>query len=178
MATVNERSREAARALGNVPAQLAALDAMSVNELTQKYRELYGEPTRSRNKDYLRKRLAWRIQENAEGGLSERSVSKIIELGDQLPERWRMRQATSQVEACSIAPPAANARDPRLPPIGAVLTRSHNGASHHVTVLADGFTYDGEHYKTLSAIARHITGTAWNGFSFFGLKANAAGGQT
>jgi hypothetical protein len=170
MRTANERGRDAARALGDVPAQLAALEQMTVGELTLKYRELYGEPTHSRNKDYLRKRLAWRIQELAEGGLSERTVSKLISLGDQIPERWRMRQAARQPVAHTTCQLATCTRDARLPAPGTVVSRIHGGVSHHVTVLESGFEYAGQHFKTLSAIAKHITGTPWNGFSFFGLK--------
>lgn len=161
------KARQAAKALGDTPAQLAALDSMTVAQLTDKYREVYGEPTHSRNKDYLRKRLAWRIQELAEGGLSERTLSKIAELGDSLPERWRQRHA-APIEA-PAAQPAHPPRDPRLPPAGTVLTRLHQGTEHRVTIREDGFEYDGQIYKTLSSVARRIAGTPWNGFTFFGL---------
>ncbi len=158
------RARAAARELGDVPAQLAALQHMSVPELAERYLALYGEPTGSRNKDYLRKRLTWRIQELAKGGLPERALAKITELGDELPERWRMR------EAALHPPPPAQQRDSRLPPPGTVLVRLYQGVEHRVTVREQGFEYQGERYKTLSSIARRITGTAWNGFLFFGLQ--------
>lgn len=164
MANTPERARTAARALADVPTQLAALERMSVAELAERYRDLYGEPTHSRNKDHLRKRLAWRIQELAEGGLPQRALAKIAELGDELPERWRMRQAALHPT------PAAQQRDPRLPPPGTVLTRLYQGVEHRVTVREQGFEYQGEFYKTLSRIARRITGTAWNGYGFFGLQ--------
>lgn len=189
MKTTIERARESVQALGDVPKQLAELALMSVAQLQEKYRELYGEPTHTRNRDYLRKRLAWRVQELAEGGLSERSLSKIIELGDELPERWRMRRAETLATEPATAPvsepttpaptpvsaPTAprvtppQKRDPRLPPVGTVLTRAFNGTNHEVTVTEDGFLYAGQSYRTLSAVARQITGTQWNGFTFFGL---------
>ena len=75
MSNPMERARANARELGDVPAQLAALETMSVGQLAEKWRELYGEPTRTRNKDYLKKRLAWRIQELAEGGLPPGAVA-------------------------------------------------------------------------------------------------------
>jgi hypothetical protein len=121
---------------------------MTVGELTQKYRELYGEPTHSRNKDYLRKRLGWRIQELAEGGLSERTVSKLIALGDQVPERWRMRQAARPPAAQSTGQEATGTRDARLPAPGTVVSRIHGGVAHHVTVLEGGFEYAGQSFKT------------------------------
>ena len=166
------RATNARRQLGSVPTQLAALSEMTVGDLAERYLELYGEPTRSRNKDYLRKRLAWRIQELAEGGLSAQAVGRIAELGDGIPERWRMRQAEKQQKA---EPPPPIERDPRLPGVGGVLRRVYQGVPHEVTVAEDGFEYAGARFKTLSAVARHITGTAWNGFLFFGLKAAPEG---
>lgn len=163
-------ARQAATALGTVPTQLAELETMTVGQLAEKHRDLYGEPTRSRNKGYLLKRLAWRIQELAEGGLSPRSLAKIIELGDQVPARW---QAASAPEATAVPPPTTP-RDPRLPAPGTVLTRTHDGVQHEVTVGSDTFTYAGREFRSLSAVARDITGTAWNGWTFFGLKATTA----
>ena len=91
MSKTTARARANARELGDVPTQLAALEKMNVGQLAEKYRELYGEPTRTRNKDYLRKRLSWRIQELAEGGLPASALERIAQLGDDVPERWRMR---------------------------------------------------------------------------------------
>ncbi|MCG3173797.1 MAG: hypothetical protein GMKNLPBB_01999 [Myxococcota bacterium] len=170
------RARANARKLGNVPTQLAALETMNVGALAEKYRELYGEPARTRNKDYLKKRLAWRIQELAGGGLPPGAVALINQFGDQMPERWRMRMtrpATTENEAPALLHPV-EPRDPRLPPPGAVLRRVFEGAAHEVTVCDEGFEYAGQRYKSLSAIAQHITGTRWNGFLFFGLKKRGA----
>jgi hypothetical protein len=166
------RARASAHELRDVPSQLAALETMNVGALAEKYRELYGEPTRSRNKDYLKKRLAWRIQELAEGGLPPGAVALIHQLGDQMPERWRMRMtrpSTTEDEATPLLPPV-EPRDPRLPPPGTVLRRVFEGVAHEVTVCDEGFDYQGTRYKALSAIAQQITGTRWNGFLFFGLK--------
>jgi len=165
MTQLNARATVARRDLGDVPTRLAALLEMTVGDLADLYLSLYGEPTRSRNRDYLRKRLAWRIQEMAEGGLSQRAIKRIAELGDNLPERWRMRQAAAEQP---ITPPPTD-RDPRLPPVGAQLRRIYQGTPHDVTVVEDGFLYQGQRYRTLSAVAKLITGTAWNGFLFFGL---------
>lgn len=150
------------QAIASVATELAALDKMTVGDLVTKYREVFGEPTRSRNKDYLRKKVAWRIQELAEGGLSDRAVARIHELGADAPARWRKLppKPTS---------PAAT-RDPRLPDPGEVIRREFQGTAHEVTVLEDGFVYQGRSYPTLSKIAREITGTNWNGYLFFGLQ--------
>jgi hypothetical protein len=179
MSNTHERARANARELGDVPRQIAALAQMTLGELAVKYQELYGEPTHSKQKEYLRRRLAWRIQELAEGGLSDRTLKRIADLGDQLPESWRMRQANRAPQTSAAVSPHApdsperhdgGPRDPRLPPVGTVMTRSFGDEDHQVSVCVDGFEYRGQRFRTLSAVAKHITGTAWNGFVFFGLK--------
>lgn len=168
-------ARAARKELADVPQQLLALKQMLANDLAEKYQELYGEPTRSRNKEYLRKRLTYRIQELAEGGLSPRAVARITELGDTVPERWRMRQKErAEKNLAESLPAPADERDVRLPPPGTVLTREYKGAQLKVTVRERGFEYEGQLHRSLSSIAKLATGTAWNGFSFFGLKAGGA----
>ncbi|WP_338873611.1 DUF2924 domain-containing protein [Myxococcus stipitatus] len=163
--------RAARKQLADVPQQLAALAQMRVPELARKYEELYGEPTRSRNAPHLRKRLAFRIQELAEGGLSSRAVARIAELGDTLPESWRMRQAEVEKKpAAGPLPAAPDSRDTRLPPPGTVLTRVYRGTELRVTVREGSFEYEGKLHRSLSSIARQVTGTTWNGFTFFGLN--------
>ena len=146
-------------------AKLAALSGMTSAELASQYQALLGVAPRSRNRQYLRKRLAYRIQELAEGGLSQRALDRIEELIRLEPPPWR-RSATAPM-APVPAPSARAGRDPRLPTPGTVLARLHRGAEHRVTVLADGFEYRGERYRSLSRIARLITGTPWNGYLFF-----------
>ena len=178
------RSRAEMRRLDDMPSQLAALETMNVPALAEKYRELYGEPTRSRNRAYLKKRLAWRIEANFQGDLSQGAIARIQQLGDQLPERWQMRlgqpaNAANAADATSDDAPAPTTqavlattepRDPRVPPVGTVVRRVFDGKTHEVTVCAEGFEYEGRKYKTLSAIANQIAGSRWNGFLFFGLK--------
>lgn len=164
MGNTNPQQRRRERqAVADTSAQLRSLEKMATGELAEKYREVFGVPTRTRNKDYLRKRVAWRIQELAEGGLSPRALERIEQLAPEAPVRWRQPVTrTSTGSATTIA-----ARDPRLPDVGTVITRLHDGVEHLVTVLADGFEYQGERHRSLSKVARLITGTAWNGFLFF-----------
>jgi hypothetical protein len=169
------------RRLDDMPSQLAALETMNVPALAEKYRELYGEPTRSRNRAYLKKRLAWRIEANFQGDLSQGAIARIQQLGDQLPERWQMRlrqpasepaaagEAATKLDA-ALSPATTEPRDPRVPPVGTVVRRVFDGKTHEVTVCVEGFEYEGRKYKTLSAIANQIAGSRWNGFLFFGLK--------
>jgi hypothetical protein len=172
----NDEAAKARRAIADIPMQLAALRAMTVGQLRERYREVFGEPTRSRNKDFLRKKVAWRIQELAEGGLSDHARTRIEELAAHVPVRWRSsgngaaQPAATTEPAEASAPFVPGARDPRLPEPGTVLVREHGGVEHRVTVLADGFEYGGQRYESLSKVARAISGTNWNGYLFFSLQ--------
>ena len=159
-------------------AELAALVEMTGAQMAGKYLALFGQPARSRNKDFLRKRLAWRIQELAEGGLSERALSRIQELGSAGLAAAR-RPARVRTSSSPIPHSTEAARDPRLPPAGTVVRRIHGTTEHSVTILDEGFEYRGEKYRSLSKIARLITGTPWNGYLFFFGRANGtkAGAQ-
>ncbi len=160
---------QARRAAADVTRQLAEIRDMTVGQLRDKYREVFDEPTRSRNKVYLRKKVAWRIQELAEGGLSDRARSLLEELAAGAPLRWR-GGSRRRGAASATAPGVAPQRDPRLPAPGSVLSRRYQGDECRVTVLQEGFEYRGERYRSLSKIAREITGTNWNGFLFFALE--------
>ncbi len=168
MTSINTAARRAERgAAAAIADELAALATMTVGELAEKYREIFGESTRTRNKQYLRKRIAWRIQERAEGGLSPRALERIEQLAPLAPVRWRQPVARKDGVAAPVIPMTSAARDLRLPPPGTVVVRIYGDVEHRVTVLADGFEYKGERHRSLSKIARLITGTPWNGFLFF-----------
>jgi hypothetical protein len=173
--TARTRRDDERAAVADVATQLAALRSMTVAQLRERYREVFGEPSHSRNKDYLRKKVAWRIQELAEGGLSDRARARIDELAADVPIRWRPSAGADRAPAPATEPTSANAdgpgsRDPRLPPPGTVLTRVFNGVEHKVTVLENGFEYRGMRHASLSKLARDISGTNWNGFLFWGLQ--------
>jgi len=165
--TGNPSPQSDRKTAASIARELASLEEMTSGELAEKYREVFGEPTRTRNKQYLRKRIAWRIQERAEGGLSPRALERIEQLAPLAPVRWRAPVARKDSVTPRPVPITGPARDPRLPPLGTVLVREHGGVEHKVTVLADGFEYNGERYRSLSKVARLITGTAWNGYLFF-----------
>lgn len=157
--------------------ELAALDEMTVDALREKHRRVFGEENRSRHREYLRKRIAWRLQALAEGGLSERARRRALEIADDADLRIRM-------PAMPEPPPAApertevhafhEGRDSRLPLPGTTLTRAYRGATIRVTVLEDGFEYERKRYRSLSAVAKTVTGSHWNGMQFFGLGKEAA----
>lgn len=144
--------------------QIDELGDMTAAELREEYREVFGEETRSRHRQFLLKRILWRLQANEEGGLSERARRRAAELADELDLRLLAPVARSAVTQPS--PP----RDSRLPMPGTVLTREYQGRKIAVTVLDDGFEYAGQTYRSLTAVAKAVTGTHWGGFHFFGLK--------
>jgi hypothetical protein len=150
--------------------QIESLRQMTVTQLKDKYLQLFGEPTRSGNKDFLCKRLAWRIQSLAEGDLSERARRRAEELARDADIRLTIPRSAELAPKTVTAPLRS---DGRVPLPGTVLTRRYKGRTIQVTVLADGFEHDGTRYRSLSAIAKAITGTQWNGLLFFGLKESA-----
>ena len=157
--------------------ELAALDKMSVDALREKHRIIFGEENRSRHRDYLRKRIAWRLQALAEGGLSERARRRAFEIANDADLRIRMPSAP---EPQSLAPERTevhafhDGRDGRLPVPGTTIMRVYQGRTIKVTVLEDGFEFDGSRYRSLTAVAKKVTGSHWNGMLFFGLGKEAA----
>lgn len=149
-----------------------ALRKMTVGQLKRKYQEVFGEETRSNHRQFLFRRVAWRIQANAEGGLSERARQRALEIADDADLRIRAPRNflknpldTSRVREIPIGPEA----DPRLPLPGTDLIRRFRGKDVVVRVRRDGFDCEGRTYPSLSGAVYSATGTRWNGFSFFGL---------
>ena len=158
----------------SIGAMIRQLQRMSVGELREKWEEVFGEPARSNNKDYLWKRIAWRSQVNLEGGLSDRAKERIKELAREADIRLRPPRgafADTAPDACKVKVAApGRKRDRRLPAPGTVVAREYHGQLIVVTVKEDGFEYEGRPYRSLSAISKAITGAHWNGFDFFRLN--------
>ena len=140
----------------------------TVAELKVRYLEAFGEASRSNHKQFLIRRIAWRLQAVAEGDLSERARERALSLARDADLRLRAPQGSS-----GIATTAGRHRDSRLPAPGTVLKRTFRDQSVVVRVLESGFQYEGAMYRSLSAVARQVSGTHWNGFSFFGLQSAA-----
>lgn len=159
----------------SIPKQIAALERMTVGQLQKRYAEVFGEPARSGNKQWLFRRVAWRIQALAEGDLATRAIERSRELARGLARDadLRLRPPPSPpptLERGAVASaPLAVQRDERVPLPGTVLTRRFKGHDYRVTILPNGFEYDGDVYRSLSAVAHAITGSHWNGLLFFGL---------
>ncbi|MCU9848934.1 DUF2924 domain-containing protein [Defluviimonas sp. WL0024] len=139
-----------------IPARLAALKTIPTPELKAQWRELFDSEPPPFNRRYLESRLAYRIQELAYGGLKAETIRRLEQLGEELDGGDKKKRGVRL--------------DRDRPITGTRLLREWQGIEYVVTVTADGFEWQGRPYKSLSAIARTITGTRWNGLVFFGLK--------
>jgi hypothetical protein len=165
----------------NIEEQIAALSRMTVRELHQRHLELFGEHTKSNHRQFLFRRIAWRIQALAEGGLSERARRRAMEIANDADLRIRAPRMLFGKDFTTDRKTSESRRvsghqDPRLPPPGSFLEREFRGHRLIVKIRPDGFEFEGRPYRSLSAIAREVTGTKWNGFTFFGLPASAPRG--
>jgi hypothetical protein len=144
-----------------IPARLVALKTTPTPELKSQWRDLFDSEPPPFNRRYLESRLAYRLQELAYGGLKPETVKRLESLGEQLDGGDRTK---------------SRLRADLMPIVGTRLIREWQGTEEVVTVLADGFDWRGRPYRSLSAIARAITGTRWNGWVFFGLKNHGRAG--
>jgi len=154
-----------------VIAAINDLPQSKVAALQKQYRELFGEDSKSSNKRFLFRRIAWRLQANAEGDLSERARHRATQIADdrdlrlRAPKEFVVRPDSASPCVDRTRPP----KDGRLPAPGSLLTRRVGDRQIVVKVLKEGFEYESRQYRSLSAIAREVTGTRWNGLLFFGL---------
>ena len=143
-----------------IVARIAALKATPTPDLRTIWRDLFETDPPRQNRRFLESRLAYRIQELEYGELKPTIVERLEALGEELDG--------GNVEV-------RKRRTDDRPIAGTRLIREYQGVEHCATVLADGFEYQGRPYKSLSAIARAITGTRWNGWVFFGIRRSGAG---
>ena len=139
----------------SVVAQLAALKRLTVVELKTKWESLFGAPAPNNSRSYLELRLGYRIQELTLGGLSRETRRTLDLLADEIDGKIGRKAIIA---------------DSRNPVIGTRLIREWDGVENTVTVMRDGFDWQGRKFKSLSAVAKAITGTQWNGYRFFGLR--------
>jgi hypothetical protein len=150
-----ESRREKPATDASVVAQLASLKQMTVVELKAKWESLFGTPAPNNSRSNLELRLGYRIQELTLGGLSRETRRMLDLLADEIDGRSDRKAIIA---------------DSRNPVVGTRLVREWNGVEHTVTVMKDGFDWQGRRFKSLSAVAKAITGTQWNGYRFFGLR--------
>lgn len=162
----------------DIDKEVALLQRMTVGQLRERFEETWGEPTNTRNKQWLVKRIAWKMQANIEGDISERARSRAAELARGTDIRTTAPKATKPVTnpvADTVTGFVEPGEDSRLPPPRSVIERVYKGQKILVLVLETGFEYDGAIYKTLSAVAKKITGQHCNGYHFF--KLSKKGGE-
>jgi hypothetical protein len=154
----------------DVSQHIDQLRHMTTVQLQLKYCELFGQASHSNHKDYLFRRVAWRMQALAEGGLSERARQHAGQIVTDADLRLcAPKQRIEPLPAVRVAN-ASRPLDSRVPPPGTQLIKRYKDKTLAVTVLEDGYQYGERVYKSLSAIARQVTGTQWNGYLFFGLR--------
>jgi len=143
-------------------ARLEELRAMGADFLRSRYQKVFGSEAQTTDKNYLRRRLAWQMQETVEGDISETARCRALEIaqdaelnGQVLFERFKRQKGKRT--------------DRRVPGPGTELTRAYGNRTIVVKILDDGFECDGQHFRSLSAAASAVTGTRWNGLVFFGL---------
>jgi hypothetical protein len=145
-----------------VLARLNALKSMGIPDLKTEWVRLFDAPAPNNSGPYLRMRLGHRMQELTYGGLGK-------------PAKRMLELLVDEVEGGTVRKSMIS--DPRTPVVGTRLIREWDGVEHTITVLKQGFEWQGRQYKSLSAIARTITGTRWNGFRFFGLRSQKRGAK-
>jgi hypothetical protein len=155
--------------------QISALQQLSVQQLRTKFAEVFGTSTNAHNRDWLLRRIAWRLQALAEGDLSERAKRRAEELANDadlrvVPPR-EPRPIKPQPMKASASPPVS---DDRLPSAGTTITRQYKGKTFLVKVLKAGFEFQGQTYRSLSAVAKAITGSHCNGYGFFRMPKKGA----
>ena len=151
---------------------LAALQRLSVSQLQTRHAELFGETTAARHKTWLIRRLAWRLQALAEGDLSECARHRAVQLARDADLRLRPPKTTTAAATHHDGQPQVGrgSANHRLPPPGTILTRPYKGQVLQVQVLEQGFAFNGQVYRSLSAVAKAITGAHYNGYLFFRLN--------
>jgi hypothetical protein len=150
--------------MNTITQQVRTLQTQPGAELARRYQELFGKPPRNRNRAWLLRQCAWKLQERSLGGLSDRARTRLDALCARidlpLPETRAPRGPATRAPARAGGP---------QPAPGTTLTRRWRDQDIRVQVLDDGFEWNGVRYGSLSAVAKAITGASWNGRLFFGL---------
>ncbi len=161
---------------------LDRLARMQPQELLQLCREIFGRDVPGGNCEYARRKIAWHLQAEKEGGLPDSARQHALAIASDAKLRARVsgnvdRRARGLPLEHAITTRVVSDHDSRLPMPGSVIVKKHKDRTIIVKVLCVGFEYDGRRFPSLSAIASEITGTKWNGFVFFGLARQGIHGR-
>lgn len=159
----------------NIHKEVATMQRLTVDELRSKYADVFHESTNARNKVWLMKRIAWRMQANAEGDLSARAKQRAFEIANDADIRTmppKPAKISIDAESRTVAKSTTVKPHAELLP-GMKLQREYKGQRVSVLVINGGFEFQGERYKSLTAVAKAVTGKHWNGHHFFKLRSKA-----
>lgn len=159
----------------NISKEVATMKRQTVDELRKKYGDVFCESTNARNKTWLIKRIAWRMQANAEGDLSARAKQRAAQIANDSDIRTTAPQppklSANAASRTVTNPTPINSSEELM--AGTRLQREYKGQQVSVLVIKDGFEFEGERYKSLTAAVEAITGKHWNGYHFFKLRKKA-----
>jgi len=144
--------------MSNILAQIAEIQSLDLAGLRERWQVLYGTTAPAYSREHLVRRLAFRVQELAHGGLSDATRAQLRAIAEQDGSGGKVRPLARR-----------NAND-SAPVPGTVFVREWHGNRHEVRAVADGFEYAGKAYRSLTAVAKAITNQHWNGKLFFGLR--------
>jgi hypothetical protein len=166
----------------SIAAQVVALTHLNVAQLRERWKEVFGEETSQRHRQYLVKRIAWELQRQHFGGeLSPEAKQRLDDLQqefrDSPPSQWFRGSRANRATAPSSTKGPPPVRAAKAPKPGTVLARDYKGTRVTVTVVDGGFQYAGEIYRSLSAVAKAVTGSHCSGVAFFGQFNRKEGGR-
>lgn len=159
----------------NIDTEVAAMQRMSIAELREKYERVFGETTTTRHAPCLIRRIAWRMQANTRGGLSFRARRRVEELANEADLRLSAPKPPPPPDGETVTktvPAVIRGADDELA-VGSTHERLYKGQKIVVTIVENGVRWNGDLYTSLSAVAKAVTGSHWNGKAFFGLTGRA-----
>jgi len=153
------------------PIDLSRLAHMRPDDLHQTYRDLFGRDVPAGNSQFARRKIAWQTQAEREGGLPEFARQRALAIAKDATTRLgsRVRSANAHSSHVTVTNIISN-HDSRIPMPGSIIVKHHHGQDLVIHVHEGSFEYKGRRFPSLSALAKDITGTKWNGFTFFGLN--------
>ncbi len=163
----------------NIKQEVVRMKGMTTAALREHFETVCLEPPRSHNRDWMIKKIAWRLQANEQGGLPERVRQRALAMADDGDLRKRPPQSFTEQISLAVEETTVidTERDPRLPLAGTQLYKTYKGKKLAVYVGENNFEFNGTTYGTLSAVAKAISGSHINGFTFFGLKSKKESAQ-
>jgi len=155
----------------SVATRISRLQKMDLTELREEYEKAFGEPTKSRNRKQLFGQISRKVQDDRATKKAENAPARPTLTVKFEPKRkgkgGGKKKKAAEKKPVNTRP--LGQRDPRLPKVGTTISKKYKGKTINVRVLEKGFEYDGRQFRSLSGVAKYISGSIWNGFLFFAL---------